>query len=325
MLEYLVSRLFNQEIGLQRNIMIIFGLRHLYRALFILSLVLCPSLASPANVVTVQSVSITPYTEAYKGLKSSCKCDLKQWVLSEMKGYDVVKELRTERPDVIVAIGSGALERIRSIKDIPIVVLMVIDTHSTIAGHSNITGINMDIPPDRQLELIRLALPAVKDIGLLYNSVKRGGFVEKAKASAESRGIRLTAREVDHSREVHERLELMTGKIGAYWMLPDLGIVTPETVEILFLYSLENRLPVITFSNKYLEMGAFMSLEVDSYDIGVQAAEIIARILAGKEAGTIPAGSARKINITINQKIARKLGIEIGSGILNRAKVIHGD
>ncbi len=299
------------------------GLRIIFRVFFILFL-LTPSLVYSA-VVSVQSISIAPYNDAFKGLESACNCDLKQLVLSEIKGYDVVKELRRERPQVIVAIGSGALEKIRDIKDIPIIHLMVLDTQSVIAGKSNIAGINMYIPPDRQIDLIRLALPEVSDIGLLYSSGQKSDFVEKAKAAAELARIRLTANEVRNSKDVPEQLNLMTGKIKAFWMLPDVSVVTPETIEILFLYSLKNRVPVVAFSNKYLEMGALMSLEVDPYDIGVQAAEIVVRILSGTDVKQIPDSKVRRINITINERTAKKLGLKVSDAILNRARVINRD
>jgi putative ABC transport system substrate-binding protein len=287
--------------------------------------VFIPSLAFSANVVSVQSISIAPYNEAFKGLKSACNCDPNQFILSELKGYDVVKELRRERPSVIVAIGSGALEKISAIKDIPIVHLMALDAKSVIAGKSNISGVSMDIPPDKQLALIRQALPEIDYIGLLYSSAQKGVFVEKAKAAAESAGIRLTANEVRNPREVSDQLNLMTGKVKAFWMLPDVSVITPETVEILFLYTLKHRLPVITFSSKFLEMGALMSLEVDPYDMGVQAAEIISRILSGTDARQIPDSNPRKINITINDRTAKKLGLKIGKEILNKARVINRD
>ncbi|MBI5664680.1 MAG: ABC transporter substrate-binding protein [Nitrospirae bacterium] len=266
-----------------------------------------------------------PYNEAFKGLKGACNCDLKQFLLSEMQRYDVVKELQRERPQVIVAIGSGAVEKIKAIKNIPIVYLMVPDTQSDITGKSNMTGVNMDIPPDMQLDIVRQALPEVGDIGLLYNPVQQGGFIEKAKAAAASAGIGLTANAVGNPRKVSDQLNLMTGKIKAFWMLPDVSVITPETVEILFLYTLKNKLPVITFSSKFLEMGALMSFEVDPNDMGVQAAEIISRILSGADVNQIPDTNARKINITINDRTAKKLGLTISNEILNKARVINRD
>jgi putative ABC transport system substrate-binding protein len=290
-----------------------------------LSLMLCLSPAYAANVVSVQSVSIQPYNEAFRGLESACKCKVKQLVLSEMEGPHIVREVRRGKPDVIVAIGSGALEKIRAINDIPVVCLMVLDVKSAIAGRTNIAGISLDIPPERQLDIIHQALPEVSDIGLLYNPEQTGRFVEKAEGAARSRGIRLAANEVRNSKDVPGQLNLMTGKIQAFWMLPDVSVVTSETAEVLFLYSLKYRVPVITFSNKYLEMGALMSLEADYYDMGVQAGEMVTSILSGTDISKISNNTARKINITVNDRTARKLGLTVSDEILNRAKVIKRD
>ena len=290
-----------------------------------LSFILCLSPAYAANVVSVQSVSITPYNEAFRGLESACKCKVKQLVLSEIQGPHVVREVRREKPGVIVAIGSGALEKIRAINDIPIVCLMVLDVKSATTGKTNIKGISLDVPPERQLDIIHQALPDVSDIGLLFNPEHTGSFVEKAGAAARSAGIRLNANEVRNSKDVPVQLNLMTGKIQAFWMLPDVSVVTSETAEVLFLYSLKYRVPVITFSDKYLEMGALMSLEVDFYDMGVQAGEMVAQILSGTDISKISNNIAGKINITINARTARKLGLTVSDEILNRAKVIKRD
>lgn len=298
------------------------GLKNLCRAFIGLSLFICPSLIYAANVVSVQSVNITPYNDAFKGLASGCNCNVEQFVLSEMQGVDIVKEIRRERPDLIIAVGNGALEKIKSINNIPVVYLMALIPQPAVTGKTNITGISMDIPPDRQLEIIKQILPSANDIGLIYNPGQTGKFVEKAKVPAAAMGIKLTANEARNSKDVPEQLNLM-GRVKAFWMLPDVSVMTPETVEILFLYSIKNKVPVITFSQKYLEMGALMSLDIDAYDIGQQAGEIAGRILSGTDAGKIPAVSARKINITVNQRTARKLGINIKEETLKGVKVIN--
>jgi len=292
--------------------------------LFILWLILCPSLVSAAHIVSVQSVSIAPYNEAFRGLESGCRCDLTRYVLSDMKGYDIVKELRRQRPDAIVAIGSSALEHIRAIRDIPIIYLMVLDPQSLIAGNSNISGINMNIPPDKQLELIRRVMPEVKDIGVLYSPGQKAGFIEKAKTAAEKAGINLITNEVRTPGEVPELLNHMAGKIKAFWMLPDVGVYSPESVEALLLYSIKHRLPVITFSNKYLDMGATLSLEIDPYDMGLQAAGTAAELLSGKQTAPIPYCSARKTNITVNERIIKKMDVKDSTYLLTKAKELTG-
>jgi putative ABC transport system substrate-binding protein len=100
-------------------------------------------------------------------------------------------------------------------------------------------------------------------------------------------------------------------------------VVTPETVEILLLFSLENQIPVITFSEKYVELGALMSIGIDAFDIGVQAGEMAQEILAGRNVKVIPHADARSAVVAINIKIAKKLGINIPEDVIARAKKIE--
>jgi putative ABC transport system substrate-binding protein len=108
-------------------------------------------------------------------------------------------------------------------------------------------------------------------------------------------------------------------------MVPDVAVITPETVEILFLYSIEHKVPVITFSSKYLEKGALMSLDVDAYDMGRQAAEMAAMVRSGRDINTIENQKVEKINITVNKRTARKLGVRMSDEILKKAKVLNGE
>jgi putative ABC transport system substrate-binding protein len=77
--------------------------------------------------------------------------------------------------------------------------------------------------------------------------------------------------------------------------------------------------PVIAFSEKYLDMGAFMAITFDPYDVGVQAGEMASSVLRGE---AIPEAKrhrfARTPLVKVNRKIARKLGIEIDAGALER-------
>ena len=94
-------------------------------------------------------------------------------------------------------------------------------------------------------------------------------------------------------------------------MLPDLTVLTPETVEYLLLFSLEQEVPVLTFSDKYLEMGGLLSIGVDPYDMGRQAGELGRRILSAPKARQSDFVFARKGLVTINSTVARKLGIQV--------------
>jgi len=279
------------------------------RALLILFLLFIGTNASAAGIVTVQSINIKPYNDAYLGFKKSCACDAEQLVISELQNIDVIKEIHYYEPDLIVSIGITALDKVKEIKDIPIVYVMVLDPDPVIADNTNITGVNIYIPPETQLLHIRNIIPQTSNIGLVYDPCINGDFVNKAISAAKTANIALTAKERTNTKEFPALLESMKHEIDAFWMLPDLTAFTPETTEYLFLTSIENKMPIITFSEKYLNMGALISFNIDAFDMGKQAYEISDKILKGAKINRLEKVFARKANIEINQRTAKKFGI----------------
>jgi len=61
-------------------------------------------------------------------------------------------------------------------------------------------------------------------------------------------------------------------------------------------------------------MGAVASLDIDPYDMGAQVASIVNRISSGQTTGS--SVYARKSHLTINKKMAKKLGLAIKEGVL---------
>lgn len=272
---------------------------------------LIPSFVAAVEIVAIQSLNIKPYNEALKGFKNACRCDVKQIVISEMTGDDLAEIVNETKPDLILSIGTKALKRIQTIKDIPIVYVMVLNPQSLISDSKNITGIGMRIPPEKQLSIMQKSLPDLKSVGIIYDPKNTAGFVKKAKVAANSAGIQLISEEVQKPKDVLAKLQSMKGKIDAFWMVPDLTVITSETVESLSLFSMENNMPLIAFSKKYLEMGALMSLEIDTHNMGRQAWEIAEKVLSGKEIKSIKNSFAKKVNISVNWKVAEKIRIAI--------------
>jgi putative ABC transport system substrate-binding protein len=223
---------------------------------------------------------------------------------------------------MILAVGVDALSKVKKIKDIPIVYLMVPNPQSVISKEENITGVNMNIPPEKQLGLLQEVLYQVKRVGLLYDPSKTGFFVEKALYSSEKLEIKLVLKEVHNPKDVPSMLDSMKDGIDAFWMLPDTTVITPETVEYLFLFSLENKIPVLTFSDKYLDMGAMISVGIDAFDIGRQAGEIAKEILSGTNIKNLPRVDARKSVLTLNLRAAKKLEITVKNKIISKARII---
>ena len=170
-------------------------------------------------------------------------------------------------------------------------------------------GVSMNIPPNRQLQALLQTLPRTKSVGLLYDPKNTGYLVEEARQAAGEMDIVLTAKEIHHPRDVATSAMEMKGDIDVFWMLPDVTVMTPETVEFLVLFSLKYRIPLLAFSEKYLDLGAFVSTGIDAFDMGAQAGDMANKILSGRQVKNVQQALARKYVVSTNLMIAGKLGI----------------
>jgi len=271
----------------------------------------------------LQSMRIKPYDVAFDGFKSLCTAKIKRVVTSGMGASETVREVRSVNPSLIVTIGMDALAKVRNVKDIPVIYLMVLDPLQLIGGDDNVTGVGMRIPAERQLAELHKVLPQVKRVGVLYDPARTGSFIREAQAAARTMGIDLLVREAHEPKNALAALQWMRGKVELFWMPPDVGVVTQETVNLLLLSATESSIPVFTFSGKYVERGAILSLEADPHDMGRQAGEMAKRALAGADVRDITPLPARNFIITINLKVANKLGIKVNSDTNHKTRIIR--
>lgn len=274
------------------------------------------SAAAEPKVLALQSVSVAPYELAVKGFTQTSGSVVQRLLISDLQEKDILRSVRRLRPDMVLAVGRDALLQAQQIKTVPVVYCMVLHPQALLLGEKNIRGVSMNLPPEKQLgELLRV-LPEVRSINLLYDPERSGVFVQRLREAAAKMNMKLTARSVRRSRDVPLLLNEMKGRIGIYWMLPDATVITPETLETLFLFSLENKMPVLTFADQYLELGATLSIGIDPFDIGCQTGRVAQKILSGNGVEKGRYLDARKAVVTVNEKVALKLGVTLDQEVL---------
>lgn len=296
------------------------------RTIFILLLLFTSFIESAEagqKVLALLSVPIAPYEQAIKGFEQVYGSEIKRLFISESKAKDVQKTIRESRPDMVLAVGRDALLIARRITTIPVVYCMVLNPGSILSSEKNISGVSMNLPPEKQLNELLKVLPAAHHIGLLYDPDQTGNFVQGVRDAAAKMDVKLTAAAVRSPRDVPRRLNNMKGKAGVFWMLPDITVITPETVESILLFSLENSVPIITFSEKYLELGAMLSIGIEPFDIGSQAGEMAQKIFSGNDVKDVQHVDARKALVSINLKIAGKIGMTIDKEVIRNIRVIQ--
>lgn len=274
------------------------------------------------GVLVVQSLQIKPYNEALQGFLSVCKVNTSKQISAKLSKADLARIARKNDPDLILAIGMDALEKVKDLHNVPIVYLMVLNPQKLVHDSSNVTGVSLNILPEKQLSVLRQMLPHARKIGLLYEPDKSGAFVRKAQSAARKMDFELLSKKVLSPGDATAALGGLKGQIDALWLLPDTTVVTPQTIDLLLLSAIENRIPVYTFADKYAEKGALLALEVDAVEAGKQAGEMANMILAGTDAHSIPQTDAQSGTLTINMVVAKKLGIPVNGNVANKARVI---
>ena len=91
------------------------------------------------------------------------------------------------------------------------------------------------------------------------------------------------------------------------WCLPDGALYNSTTVKPLILASLDNRLPLIGFSESFAKAGAAIGIYADFRDVGVQAGEAARQLLEGQNVRQ--SEGPRRLKVVVNASVLRLFGL----------------
>lgn len=172
------------------------------------------------------------------------------------------------------------------------------------------SAIYLDQPLGRQLELIRLALPSAKRIGVLWGPESQIQ-ASTLRALAPSFGFQLTESVVAPDEPLFPALKRVLDDADALLAFADPVVFNGSTVQNVLLASFRARVPLVAFAPAYVRAGAVLALYVTPAQIGQQVA-LIARgaLLQGKSLPATPS-YAQNFTIAVNDHVAHSLGLSM--------------
>lgn len=305
---------------------------HIVKRVILLAVIFVLYLTLPAlagiEVVVVQSSRAIPYQEALQGFvraveetalasgpKSVQPIEASTFVLAEEHDTEALtRQILAIKPRLLVAIGHDALSYARQFLDIPVVYLMVSSPQSLVKDQDNVLGVGLDVLPEIQLARIKAVFPEAKRIGVVFDPHRSKDFIRRASVYAQANGLVLETRPAETSRAVPGFISAMAGAIDVLWMIPDLTVVTPETVEHMLIFSLERRVPLVTFAAKYVGLGASMAVVGDDFAMGEEAGALVKQILAGVDLRRVLIKPDQTVKTLVNVKVLQKLGVPFRNG-----------
>ncbi|QXO18435.1 ABC transporter substrate-binding protein [Vibrio ostreae] len=238
----------------------------------------------------------------------------------------IARQFVGENPDVLVGIATPTAQAlVAATKSIPIVFTAVTDpvgaklVKQMEQPGKNVTGLSDLSPVEQHVELIKELMPNVKSIGVVYNPGEANAvsLMDLLKSSADKHGLTLVEATALKSADVQSATQAIAAKSDIIYALIDNTVAS--AIEGMIVAANQAKTPVFGAATSYVERGAVASLGFDYYQIGVQTADYVAKILDGAKPGSLNVEIAKGSDLVINKTAADKLGMTIPQSVLDRA------
>ncbi|MCC7216978.1 MAG: ABC transporter substrate-binding protein [Burkholderiales bacterium] len=243
---------------------------------------------------------------------------------------DVARDLVMRKPDVIVASGAIAvLAARRATAEIPVVIMAVGDpvgigaVQSLSRPERNVTGVSFlssDLAGKR-VQLMADLLPALRRVAVMW---------DPRNANAQS--------EVNATFAAIARLGIAEARFpigaesGVAGVLERIGAQRPDALYVAFEggtvmeyrtaiaeFGLRQRLPVVSGWSQLTEAGGLLSYAPDLPAMFRRSAYYVHRILEGTAPRDLPVEQASTVEMVINLRTAKALGVAVPQSLLLRA------
>jgi putative ABC transport system substrate-binding protein len=240
-------------------------------------------------------------------------------------------DLVGHRPTVIMASGNAAAVAAKTATaTIPIVFTSGLDpiqiglvaSFNQPAG--NITGVYTltDEMPIKSLELLHELVPAAAGIGLLLNptnpNLSESVVVKDVEAAARTLGKQIQVLEASTDAEIDAAFATLARlRVGALVIVAD--VFYNDRRERIAALALRHALPSIYARREYALAGGLMSYGTSLSDIYRQAGVYVGRVLKGAQPADLPIVQSTKLELVINLKTAKALGLDLPPSFYWRA------
>jgi len=237
-------------------------------------------------------------------------------------------ELVSLKVDVIVTWGGAAAPYARdATMTIPIVFGLDVDPvgNKLVASFArpggNITGFTNFLPDlaQKRLQYLKEVVPGMSRVGLLAPLADRhlSLFVSEITEGAHRLGLTLQTFDVQSLSDLDQAFDAMD-RSGIQGVIPQGGLMF-QGKAIIAKLALTHHLPICVWSKESLEVGALMSYGPDYIAIAHRVGTYVDKILKGAKPADLPVEQPTKVQLLLNSKTAKALGIDFPPHLLATA------
>jgi ABC-type uncharacterized transport system substrate-binding protein len=240
----------------------------------------------------------------------------------------MARELVALKPDVLYTSSDPAVrEAMRATTSIAIVVGAAADlvalggVKSLAKPGGNVTGVtHAQHELDRKrLEILKEALPSISRIAYLFDSrAVPETALQALDQSASLLKVRLQRIGVNEPGELDTVFTAIVKGRAQAVLVQDAQMLSRFSERVTAL-ALRHRLPTMSQIPRFAERGGLLQYGADVFELFRRSATHVDKILRGAKAGDLPVEQPTRIELVINMKTAKALGIAIPQSLLGRA------
>ena len=172
----------------------------------------------------------------------------------------------------------------------------------------------------KRLELLCGAFAACARVGVLYNPQEpaTAAEIEETAATARALGVTLDLVAARHPDELEQAFAAARRNETQGLVVLTHGFAVIHRARIMDLAE-QQRMPVLYGWREFAEEGGLMSYGPDIQTLVRQAATYVDRILKGEKPSDLPVQQPARLELVINLKTAKALGVTIPLALLGRA------
>ncbi len=281
-------------------------------------LLLMPAEAFAARVALVLSDDSAPYQEVYQVVRAYLD-DSGHEISRIYAGNLNASALGDAR--LAVAVGVRAAESLAALPVRPPVLAVLVPRAWYLktgrarlgeGGRRSASAIYLDQPFDRQAQLIHLAFPDIRRVGVLL-SAEQGNLVGEIDEALRTQRLSPVHGTLTGEERLITPLENVLSEAELLLAVPDPLVFNRNTAQSLFLTSYRYRDPVLGYSRSLTRAGALLSLHSSPAQIGRQTAEWVSQAIQAMPVRLPAPAYPLYFSVSINEQVARSLGFNLPS------------
>lgn len=278
------------------------------------------------RITLVLSDTSAAYREAASSLADHLSTDRARW---RVRREDTASRRGPGDEDLRISLGPGALRTLLAENtNTPIWALMLsrdefqsIANTSSFSDHIALSALYMDQPRDRQLTLVRVALPQARRVAV-FTRDDPARILPSLHQAAGKLGLEVQVERILAADGVITALRRLR-KGTDVLLLDDADMPDSSMLKPLLLETYGRNLPVVVSTTRLLQAGAMLALYTSPDSIAREAAARLARMRPGARLRPPATAFPDNFDVAVNRSVALALDIRVATAEALRQRMLR--